>query len=242
MSQDLFAAFGSDEKAVHSTTSSTPSGPARHTPKPLNLEAILNAKPYDEFTTHTAPVNVEEDDDEFGDFEDASPMDAETQASILKARMGSPLPNMDMPFFETPRSTPTTPNKPRGTSRPVTSPFKTQHIQPARPSSSASSSNKAYASPKPVRDLPFKPKPAAPVQIPATSKPTKTASKPVSNLPFKPKPKQPASEAENIGAHPFAGRMDMLFDGDDDDYDAGADDLNIDLANDPGLQWRTPRN
>jgi hypothetical protein len=27
--------------------------------------------------------------------------------------------------------------------------------------------------------------------------------------------------------------MDMLFGGDDDDYDAGADDLNIDLANDP---------
>jgi hypothetical protein len=27
--------------------------------------------------------------------------------------------------------------------------------------------------------------------------------------------------------------MDMLFGGDDDDYDAGADDLNVDLANDP---------
>jgi len=114
MSQDLFAAFGSDEKTAHTKPSSA-SGPVRHTPKPLNLEAILNAKPYDEFVAHSMPVNVEEDDDEFGDFEDASPMDAETQATILKARMGSPLPNPDMPFFETPRSAPTTPNKSRGT-------------------------------------------------------------------------------------------------------------------------------
>jgi hypothetical protein len=234
MSQDLFAAFGSEEKTTHAKTSSAPSGTARHTPQHLNLEAILNAKPYAEFATNSVPGNVE-DDDEFGDFEDASPMDAETQATILKARMGSPLPNMEMPFFETPRSTPTTPNKPRRSSRPVSSPFKAQDTRSARPSSSASPSSKAFASPKPkpVSNLPFKPKPAAPIQLPATSRSTKPTSKPVSNLPFKPKPTQPDSKPEIIGAHPFAGRMDMLFGGDDDDYDAGADDLNIDLANDP---------
>ena len=228
MSQDLFAAFGSEEK-----TAKPSSATARHTPKHLNLEAILNAKPYDESVTNPNPVNTGEDDDEFGDFEDASPMDAETQASILKARMGSPLPNMDMPFFETPRSAPTTPNKPRRTSRPVSSPFKTQQAQSARPSFSASPSSKTYASPMPVSNLPFKPKPATAIQIPATSRSTKTTtSKTVSNLPFKPKPAQ-KDKAEIIGAHPFAGRMDMLFDGDDGDYDAGADDLNIDLAHDP---------
>jgi hypothetical protein len=233
MSQDLFAAFGSEETTKPAKTSSSASGSARHTPQHLNLEAILNAKPYDEPVINSKSANVEEDDDEFGDFEDASPMDAETQATILKARMGSPLPNMEMPFFETPRSAPTTPNKPRRTSRPVSSPFKTQDAQSARPSFSASPSSKAYASPRPVSNLPFKPKPAAPIQLPATSRSTKTTSKPVSNLPFKPKPTQPDSKAQIIGAHPFAGRMDMLFGGDDDDYDAGADDLNVDLANDP---------
>jgi hypothetical protein len=233
MSQDLFAAFGSEETTKPAKTPSSTSGSARHTPKHLNLEAILNPKLYDQVVTNSKPANVEEDDDEFGDFEDASPMDAETQATILKARMGSPLPNMEMPFFETPRSAPTTPNKPRRSSRPVSSPFKTQQAQSSRPSFSASPSSKAYASPKPVSNLPFKPKPAAPVQIPATSRSTKKTSKPVANLPFKPKPTQPDSKAEIIGAHPFAGRMDMLFDADDGDYDAGADDLNIDLANDP---------
>ena len=226
MSQDLFAAFGDEERLPPAKASS---GAARHNPagppKPLDLETLLNAKPYDEFkTTNTLPPD--DDDDEFGDFEDASPMDADTRAAILKARMGSPLPNQEMPFFEVPTSKPASPSKPRTPSKPVSSPFKSRTTEPAR--SSPSSSRAA-----PVSNLPFKPKPAGPIHVPMSSNRTSAASKAVSNLPFKPKPAQPESKAANIGSHPFAGRMDMLFDADEGDYDAGADDLNVDLANDP---------
>ena len=37
---------------------------------------------------------------------------------------------------------------------------------------------------------------------------------------------------DNAGSHPFAGRMDLLFEGGDDDYDAGADELG-DLSSNP---------
>lgn len=226
MSQDLFAAFGSDEKPRPQKPSSQ-SGAARHNPagppKPLNLEAILNAKPYDEFVPAPA-TSIDDDDDEFGDFEDASPMDAETRATILKARMGSPLPNAEMPFFDMPVTNATPPSRPRAATKTASV---AEHIKPTP------SSSKVQQVAKPVSNLPFKPKPAEHVQISSSSKRGTAHSKPVSNLPFKPRPAQPDSKAENIGSHPFAGRMDMLFDGDDDDYDAGADDLNVDLANDP---------
>lgn len=39
-------------------------------------------------------------------------------------------------------------------------------------------------------------------------------------------------QRENVGSHPFAGRMDLLFEAGDDDYDAGADELG-DLSNNP---------
>lgn len=153
-------------------------------------------------------------------------MDADTRAAILKARMGSPLPNMEMPFFEIPTTKSASPNKPRTPSKPVSSPFKSRATEPARSSPSSSRA-------PPVSNLPFKPKPAGPIHVPVSSKRAPAASKPVSNLPFKPKPAQPDAKTENIGSHPFAGRMDMLFDVDDGDYDAGADDLNVDIANDP---------
>ena len=230
MSQDLFAAFGSEERAPSAKVPASQSGAARHNPagppKPLDLEAILNAKPYDEFTTTNTVSLGDDDDDEFGDFEDASPMDADTRAAILKARMGSPMPNMEMPFFEVPTTKPASPSKPRTPSKPVSSPFKSRTTEPAR---SSPSSGRAA----PVSNLPFKPKPAGPIHVPISSGRASAASKPVSNLPFKPKPAQPEFKAANIGSHPFAGRMDMLFDTDDGDYDAGADDLNVDLANDP---------
>ena len=229
MSQDLFAAFGSEDRTPSATAPTSQSSAARHNPagppKPLDLEAILNAKPYDDFTTTNA-VLPDDDDDDFGDFEDASPMNADTKAAILKARMGSPLPNMEMPFFEIPTTKSVSPSKTRASSKPVTSPFKPRTVEPVR---SSPSSNRTA----PVSNLPFKPKPAGPIHVPTSSSRAPAASKSVSNLPFKPKPVQPESKGENIGSHPFAGRMDMLFDADDDDYDAGADDLNVDLANDP---------
>jgi len=230
MSQDLFAAFGSEDRVPAAKAPTSQSSAARHNPagppKPLDLEAILNAKPYDEFTTTNTLSLDDDDDDDFGDFEDASPMDADTKAAILKARMGSPMPNMEMPFFEIPTTKPVSPIKTRTSSKPVTSPFKSRTTEPAR--SSPSSSRAA-----PVSNLPFKPRPAGPIHVPTSSSRASAASKPASNLPFKPKPVQPESKGENIGSHPFAGRMDMLFDADDNDYDAGADDLNVDLANDP---------
>ncbi|KXL44123.1 hypothetical protein M433DRAFT_144589 [Acidomyces richmondensis BFW] len=39
-------------------------------------------------------------------------------------------------------------------------------------------------------------------------------------------------EDPNVGRHPFAGNMDILFAADDDEYDAGADEI-ADLANNP---------
>lgn len=46
-------------------------------------------------------------------------------------------------------------------------------------------------------------------------------------------PKKASSLTKNnVGSHPFAGRMDLLFEADGDDYDAGADELG-DLANNP---------
>lgn len=205
MSQDLFAAFGAQNKAP-----SKQSGPARHNPagppEPLNLEAILNAKPYDEFTT--APVSMDEDDDEFGEFEDASPMDDLAKAAILKARMGSPLPSQEMPFFDT---------TPMG----------------SLPSTKSQTTSQAPTASNSKPNLPFKPKAANPSDTAARPVSARKGSQPKSNLPFKPKPPQIDGRNENIGQHPFAGRMDMLFAGDDDDYDAGADDLNVDLANDP---------
>lgn len=225
MSQDLFAAFGSEEKAPAAKASPSQLGVARHNPagppKPLDLEAILNAEPYDEFATTTASLD-EDDDDDFGDFEDASPMDDDTKAAILKARMGSPLPNMEMPFFEVPTTKPASPNKARTTSKSSNVPAKSSVVPPT----TSSSSHK----PGSASSLPFKPKPAGPIHVPTSSSRADSVSKPTSNLPFKPKPAQSES---NVGAHPFAGRMDMLFDADDDEYDAGADDLNVDLANDP---------
>lgn len=224
MSQDLFAAFGSEEKAPAAKEPYSQLGVARHNPagppKPLDLEAILNAKPYDEFPATNA--SLDDDDDDFGDFEDASPMDDDTKAAILKARMGSPLPNAEMPFFEVPTTKPTSPNKPRTASKPGNVPAKSTAVPPAKSSSSYQTGS--------ASKLPFKPKPAGPIHVPTSSSRANSISKPTANLPFKPKP---ASSESNVGAHPFAGRMDMLFDADDDEYDAGADDLNVDLANDP---------
>lgn len=47
-----------------------------------------------------------------------------------------------------------------------------------------------------------------------------------------PKKPEPQVQDPKVGRHPFAGHMDFLFDGDDDEYDAGADDLD-NLANNP---------
>nr|OQO20753.1 hypothetical protein B0A51_11102 [Rachicladosporium sp. CCFEE 5018]OQO22314.1 hypothetical protein B0A51_09909 [Rachicladosporium sp. CCFEE 5018]OQO22394.1 hypothetical protein B0A51_10857 [Rachicladosporium sp. CCFEE 5018] len=73
----------------------------------------------------------------------------------------------------------------------------------------------------------------APQTKPAPRAPSKSEvrSIPPRPLPFKPKPV--SQDKPKTGAHPFAGHMDFLFSADDDEYDAGADDLTVDLANDP---------
>nr|OQO16727.1 hypothetical protein B0A51_15254 [Rachicladosporium sp. CCFEE 5018] len=73
----------------------------------------------------------------------------------------------------------------------------------------------------------------APQTKPAPRAPSKSEARsiPPRPLPFKPKPV--SQDKPKTGAHPFAGHMDFLFSADDDEYDAGADDLTVDLANDP---------
>lgn len=92
--------------------------------------------------------------------------------------------------------------------------------------------------------------PPAPVPVPAPAmpqpKPEFSKSKPRAKevrSPFPPKaskppkpttsPKsRPPAKRNDVGSHPFAGRMDLLFEADGDDYDAGTDELG-DLANNP---------
>ncbi|TKA60194.1 hypothetical protein B0A55_12961 [Friedmanniomyces simplex] len=45
-------------------------------------------------------------------------------------------------------------------------------------------------------------------------------------------PSQPAKDPPDVGRHPFANHMDLLFAADDDEYDAGADEI-ADLATNP---------
>ncbi|KAK6438511.1 hypothetical protein LTR95_005295 [Oleoguttula sp. CCFEE 5521] len=67
--------------------------------------------------------------------------------------------------------------------------------------------------------------------VPRSPLKSQARSIPPKPLPFKPKPV--TQDKPKTGAHPFAGHMDFLFSADDDEYDAGADDLTVDLANDP---------
>lgn len=78
-------------------------------------------------------------------------------------------------------------------------------------------------------------RPSAPQSQPSPPK----AKPPVKEVrsPFPPKgtkssAPEPPTKKDVIGSHPFAGRMDLLFEADGDDYDAGADELG-DLANNP---------
>ncbi|OQO00798.1 hypothetical protein B0A48_13485 [Cryoendolithus antarcticus] len=66
---------------------------------------------------------------------------------------------------------------------------------------------------------------------PRATQKSEARSTPPKPLPLKPKPV--TQDKPKTGAHPFAGHMDFLFSADDDEYDAGADDLTVDLANDP---------
>lgn len=74
---------------------------------------------------------------------------------------------------------------------------------------------------------PSKPK-KTPVQPKSPPVPPKDFPPKTKPLPFNPKPKEIVAD----GRHPFAAHMDLLFDGDDDEYDAGADEI-TDLANNP---------
>lgn len=80
-----------------------------------------------------------------------------------------------------------------------------------------------------VADNSSKPKSVPQPAAPSGSQPKQKSA------PFPPKaPRKPEPQVQDpkIGRHPFAGHMDFLFDGDDDEYDAGADDLE-NLANNP---------
>ncbi|KAK3629049.1 hypothetical protein LTR56_018285 [Elasticomyces elasticus] len=57
--------------------------------------------------------------------------------------------------------------------------------------------------------------------------PVKPTPAPTKGLPFKPR-----EVTADVGSHPFANHMDLLFAADDDEYDAGADEI-ADLATNP---------
>ncbi|KAK5736535.1 hypothetical protein LTR17_007354 [Elasticomyces elasticus] len=57
--------------------------------------------------------------------------------------------------------------------------------------------------------------------------PAKPAPAPTKGLPFKPR-----EVTADVGSHPFANHMDLLFAADNDEYDAGADEI-ADLATNP---------
>lgn len=159
-----------------------------------------------------------EDDDDFGDFEDASkhdvPQDNRDVADILKDVMGSPVMDKRASYFDDELA--------KATQAAAIDSTLPSSRSPYRPEKSPNLSR----SDPPPKALPFKPKSPTHGRKQSGS----------SGLPFKPKP-PPVTESKKpptTGSHPFAGNMDLLFAaGDDDDYDAGADDLNVDLSNDP---------
>jgi hypothetical protein len=146
MSQDLFAAFG--EAPESNPQASIVGVDGKDTTAPVNLGSKVEALPDNTGLTTQQPVALLEDDDDFGDFEDAAASDVTQGASNQVDRK------------------------------------------------------------------------------PATTSPTTL-------FPPKAQPKQetPAVESK-IGRHPFADHMDFLFSGGDDEYDAGADDLE-DLSKNP---------
>ncbi|CAK3898121.1 Hypothetical predicted protein [Lecanosticta acicola] len=161
MSEDLFAAFGEEpvngaatRTTQRHTASSWESGIQR---SPLSGEGQPDPHSLRSAGTQSA---VEEDDDDFGDFEDAN--DFETPPEDLS-------------------------------SEPKATPQKTESSEPRQNASSAAA---------------FPPK--APKEAEQHTQ----------------------SQDSKIGKHPFAGHMDFLFEAGDDEYDAGADDLE-NLANNP---------
>ncbi|KAK5727285.1 hypothetical protein LTR15_003179 [Elasticomyces elasticus] len=140
MSQDLFAEFAS------------PAVPARG----INTNAETRQVAVSNLVEDGNPIdsNTTEEDDDFGDFEDASKAISEIEPSPILAVAAS------------------------GTAR------------------------GSYPPPKP------------------TPAPTKGS-------PFKPR-----EVTADVGSHPFANHMDLLFAADDDEYDAGADEI-ADLATNP---------
>ncbi|KAK0926677.1 hypothetical protein LTR29_017830 [Friedmanniomyces endolithicus] len=65
-------------------------------------------------------------------------------------------------------------------------------------------------------------------RMPVKTYPPPKAPPPVRNQ----VPNRPPKEPQNVSRHPFANHMDMLFAADDDEYDAGADEM-ADLATNP---------
>lgn len=159
MSHDLFAAFGSPPVATNlSDQNGFPRSGVDVVPQPANPSPVVDpSKPID-----YGEVTGAEDDDDFGDFEDAS-----TPGHL-------PLPAAP------------------------------------RTSSQADKVNKESDS------------------IAKRSK-----SIPATSLPSNGSPSVPPKSSPEVGRHPFAGHMDLLFAADEDEYDAGGDEI-TDLSNNPG--------
>lgn len=186
MSQDLLSFLDNPQPPTQTAPSADISGLARREGPSGAVESSGKTIGDDTAVSNSdgqVRPSIEDEDDDFGDFEDASP-----PATAL--------------------STPTSASTVVPTSAP-------RPGQAATASSFQSATSPANAKvPTTETPSPFPPKAPSHSKAPQKSKNETTQKK------------------DNVGSHPFAGRMDLLFGAEEDDYDAGADELG-DLANNP---------
>lgn len=258
MSQDLFAEFGSFASSAPQRASSTASHASRGHKKRPSLDftapSVLDRwSAIAESTDSSIPRiaiplvddgrgfgggNVEgddeEDDDEFGDFEDAGlPSTASTAGGPIAAQAPTPTPVPAQSRYTAPDLKPfrprlhsipsaSLPSKPRAeVEKKVTQsnfPFK------PKPQQTASASKQETG------NYPFKPKPEAQETGNYPFKPKAQSLK--STGAAKPAPQHTTPWVQASNRHPFADHMDVLFAAEEEEYSAGKDEWN-DLSNDP---------
>ncbi|KAK3674782.1 hypothetical protein LTR78_005504 [Recurvomyces mirabilis] len=180
MSQDLFAAFGSEESDA-CPSYSTESECSRLSSERVRIGTNVT-------TPSSTLATFCEDEDDFGDFEDAS----NTGPSEVLAA-----PSM----------------------------LSSTNLQ------DVSHSRQTFSSPKPEPEAISTPSNRTPLTKPTYPPPKRSTPPPPTDARRKASTR-PSKPAPEVGAHPFAGRMDFLFEADDDEYNAGTDEI-ADIASNP---------
>ncbi|KAK4554802.1 hypothetical protein LTR86_007950 [Recurvomyces mirabilis] len=180
MSHDLFAAFSSEESHA---------GPGNRTISDGGLLSSERVRIGTDVTTYRpALATFCEDEDDFGDFEDASKT--------------GPSEGLTAP--------------------PISSGIKSHDISSPRPTFQGPKQESKTIHTPPNRTPPTKP----------TYPPPRHSAPPRSKDVRQKASASPSKPAPEVGAHPFAGRMDFLFEADDDEYNAGTDEI-ADIASNP---------